>query len=89
MFTNIINIIINLEAIVEGTIKLQIQLLPIQCNRSHLPWLQMRDNRLNNEGMADDGMVGPNIIRCYQHTLLTDWIKEDCHEHHGQVPQGA
>ena len=49
-FMNVINITIDPEAIVGGlTVKPQIQLPPIQHHRSHLLWLQMKDNGLDDE----------------------------------------
>ena len=77
-FANVINVIVDPEAVVEGTVKPQIQLPPGQRDGSHLPWLQMKDDGPDDEGMADDGTFGPAIVAAggrHRRAALADWVK--------------
>ena len=77
-FVNVINIIVNPDRIVEGSVRPYDKLPPVQRDGSHLPWIEFDEDDTDEEATAGDGKYGQTIVAAggrHRRAALADWIK--------------
>jgi hypothetical protein len=77
-FTNVINVIVHPDHIVEGTVTPYRELGPVQHDGSHLPWMVLEGDNSEQAELAGDGKYGRIIVAAggrHRRAALSDWIK--------------